>query len=93
MAGLREKTTYRSTLFPSDSSEARDALQKKATGGAASKLVRETAGWTRPNLTLGTLISASTRSFLCGRGLLSLYGGGLSSLYSRNGRRSRRNSR
>ena len=37
------------------------ALQRKATGGAMSKVVRETASWTRPGLTLGTLTSASTR--------------------------------
>ena len=35
-------------------------LQKKATGeGAMSKVVKETASWTRPCLTLGTSTSAS----------------------------------
>ena len=35
-------------------------LQRKTTGrGANSKVVRETAGWTRPCLTLGTSTSAS----------------------------------
>ena len=37
------------------------ALQKKATGGATSEVIRETAGWTRPSLTLGTSTPASTR--------------------------------
>ena len=37
------------------------ALQKKATGKATNKVVRETAGWTWPGLTLGTSISVSTR--------------------------------
>ena len=37
------------------------ALQRKATGGATSEVVRETAGWTRPGLTLGTSTPASTR--------------------------------
>ena len=36
------------------------ALQRKATRGATSKVVRETAGQTRPGLTLGTSTSAST---------------------------------
>ena len=36
------------------------ALQRKATRGATSKVVRETAGRTRPGLTLGTSTSAST---------------------------------
>ena len=35
-------------------------LQKKATGGATSKVVRKTAGQMRPGLTLGTSILAST---------------------------------
>ena len=43
MAGLQEKTTYRSALFPSGGSRTRDALQKKATNGAISEVVRETA--------------------------------------------------
>ena len=36
------------------------ALQKKATRGATSKVVRRTAGQMRPGLTLGMLTSAST---------------------------------
>ena len=40
MAGLQKKTTYRSALFPISGGEAKDALQKKATGGATSKVVR-----------------------------------------------------
>ena len=36
------------------------ALQRKATRGATSKVVRGTAGWTWPGLTLKTSISAST---------------------------------
>ena len=44
MVGLREKTTYRSALFPTGSGRARDALQKKTTGRAMSKVVKETAG-------------------------------------------------
>ena len=93
MAGLREKTTYRSAPFPSGGSGARDALQKKATRGATSEVVRETPGWTRPNLTLETLTSASIRPFLCGKSPLSLCGGGPFSLYGKDGWRSRRNSR
>ena len=85
MAGSQEKTTYRSAPFPSGGGGARDALQRKATGGATSKVVRETAGWTRSDLTLGTSTSASTRP--------SLRGGGPSSLCDGDGRRSRRNSR
>ena len=93
MAGLREKTTYRSAPFSSGGGGAKDALQRKATGRATSELVRETAGWTRPDLTLGTSISASTRSPLCGGGPLFLYGRGPSSLCGEDNRRSRRNSR
>ena len=63
------------------------ALQRKATGGATSEVVRETAGWTRPDLTLGTSTSASTRPSLCGGGPPSLCGGGPSSLCGRDGRR------
>ena len=37
------------------------ALQRKATGGATREVVRETAGWTRSGLTLGTSTSDSTR--------------------------------
>ena len=85
MAGLQEKTTYRSAPFPSGGDGARDALQWKAIGGATSEVVRKTAGWTRPNLTLGTLTLASTRP--------PLYGGDPSSLYGGNGRSFRRNSR
>ena len=40
IAGSREKTTYRSAPFPSGGGGARDALQRKATGGATSKVVR-----------------------------------------------------
>ena len=92
-AGSREKTTYRSAPFPSGGGGARDALQRKATGGATSEVVRETAGWTRPDLTLGTSTSASTRPPLCGGGPPSLCDGGPSSLCSEDGRKSRRNSR
>ena len=35
-------------------------LQKKATGRATSKVVRETTGWTRLGLTLRTSTSTST---------------------------------
>ena len=44
MAGLREKTIYKSAPFPTGDGGARDALQRKATGGATNKMVRETAG-------------------------------------------------
>ena len=40
IAGSREKTTYRSAPFPSGGGRARDALQKKATGGATSEVLR-----------------------------------------------------
>ena len=40
IAGLREKTTYRSAPFPSGGGRARDVLQRKATGEATSKVVR-----------------------------------------------------
>ena len=93
MAGLQEKTTYRSAPFPSGSGGARDALQWKAIGGVTSKVVREMAGWTRLDLTLGTSTSASTRPPLCDGGPPSLCGGGPSSLCGRDGRRSRCNSR
>ena len=53
------------------------ALQRKATGRAVSKVVKETAGWMWPDLTLGTSTSAFTKPFLCGG----------------DGKRSRRNSR
>ena len=36
------------------------ALQKKVTGGATSKVVREAAGQTRPGLIFGSSTSAST---------------------------------
>ena len=85
MAGLQKKTTYRSAPFPTGGDRARDALQKKATRGATSKVMRETAGWTRLDLTLGMSTSASTRPSLCGGGPSSLCGG--------DGRRSRRNSK
>ena len=101
IAGLQEKTTYRSAPFPSGGSRARDALQRKATEGATSEVARETAGWTRPDLTLETSISASIRPPLCGggppplcgRGPPSLCGRGPFSLCGEDGRRSRRNSR
>ena len=41
MAGLQEKGTYRSAAFLSGGGEAKDALQKKATGGAINKMVRK----------------------------------------------------
>ena len=37
------------------------ALQKKIIRGVPSEVVRETAGWTRPGLTLGTTTPASTK--------------------------------
>ena len=40
IAGSQEKTTYRSAPFPSGDGGARDALQKKVTRGATSKVVR-----------------------------------------------------
>ena len=40
MAGLQEKTTFKSAPFPSGGDGARDALQRKATGGVMSKMVR-----------------------------------------------------
>ena len=40
MAGLQEKTTYKSASFLSGSSGAKNALQKKAIEGAISKVVR-----------------------------------------------------
>ena len=52
MAGLQEKTTYRSAPFPSGGSGVGNALQKTTTEEATSKLVRETASWTWPDLTL-----------------------------------------
>ena len=63
------------------------ALQRKATGGGTSEVVRETAGWTRPGLTLGTSTSASTEPSLCGGGTPSLCGGGTPSLCGGGGRR------
>ena len=44
MAGLRKKTTYRSTPFLTGGDKAKDALQRKATRGAINKVVKETAG-------------------------------------------------
>ena len=43
MAGLQEKTTYRSALFLSSGGRVRDVLQRKATEGVTSKVIRETA--------------------------------------------------
>ena len=40
IAGSQEKTTYRSAPFPASGGGARDALQRKATGGATSGVVR-----------------------------------------------------
>ena len=85
MAGLQKKTTYRSALFPTGGGGARETLQRKATKGAMSKVVKDTAGWTRSDLTLKISISASTRLFFCDGGLSFLCGG--------DGRRSRCNSR
>ena len=93
MAGLQERTTYKLVSFSSGSGRARDALQKKATGGATSKVVKETAGLTRLDLTLKTSISAFIRPLFCYRDPLSLCSKGLSSIYNRVGRKSRRNSR
>ena len=93
MAGLQEKTTYRSTPFLSGDSRAKNILQWKATGGARSGVVRETAGWMRPNPTLGTSTLASTGPLLCDGSPPSLYCRGLSSLCGGDSRRSRRNFR
>ena len=93
IAGLQEKTTYRSAPFLFGGDRARDALQWKTTRGATSEVVKETASWTRLDLTLRTLISASTRPLLCERGPLFLYGRGPSSLCGGDGRKSRYNSR
>ena len=43
MAGLQEKTTYKSTLFLFGDGRAKDALQKKAIRRATSKMVKDTA--------------------------------------------------
>ena len=40
IAGSQKKTTYRSAPFPSGGGGARDALQRKATRGATSEVVR-----------------------------------------------------
>ena len=93
IANLQKKTTYRSVPFLSGSDRAKDALQRKATRKATSKVVTETAGWTWLNLTLETSISAFIRPFLYDRGPFSLCSRGLSSLCDRNGKRSRRNFR
>ena len=93
MAGFREKTTYRSAPFLSGGGGARDALQRKATRGAISEVVRETTGWTWPDLIFGTSTSAFTKPPLCGGGPLSLCSGNPSFLCGEDGRRSRRNSR
>ena len=92
-AGLQEKTIYRSALFPSGNNEAKDVLLKKALARAINKVVREIAGWTRLDLTLGTSTSTATRLFLCCKGLSSLYSRSLSSLCNRDTRRSRRYSK
>ena len=74
---FREKTTCRSTpsrkdylqinAFPNllvvEQEEYPHALQRKATGGATSEVIREMAGWIRPGLTLGMSTPASTRPF------------------------------
>ena len=52
MAGLQKKTIYRSIRFLSNGDRLRDALKKKATKEVMKKVVRETAGWTQPDLTL-----------------------------------------
>ena len=44
MAGLQEKTTYKSAPFPSGGGRARNILQWKAIEGAMSEVVREMAG-------------------------------------------------
>ena len=93
MAGSQEKTTYRSAPFPSGGGGAGDASQRKITRGATSEVVKETAGWTRPDMTHKMSISASIRPLLCGGGPPSLCGGGPSSLCDEDGRRSRHNSR
>ena len=93
IAGLREKTTYRLAPFLSGAGKARDVLQWKATRGATSEVVRQTAGWTRPNLTLATSTSASIRPPPYKGGPPSLCDGGPSSLYGGDGKKSRCNSR
>ena len=93
MAGLQKKTTYRSMPYPSSGGGARDALQRKATVRAISEIVRETAGWTRPDLTLGTSTSAFIRPLLWSGGPPSISGEGLSFLCSGDGRSFRRHSR
>ena len=74
MAGLQNKTTYRSALFPTGDGRVKDALQKKATKRATSEVVKETAGLTQSDLTLETLTLAFTRSFLYNKDSSSLYG-------------------
>ena len=86
MASLQEKTTYKSALFPSGGSRARNALQKKVTRGAISEVVEEMASWIRPDLTIRTSTSAFTKSFLYSGGLPFLFSRGLSFLYDRNGK-------
>ena len=93
IAGLQEKTTYRLALFLFGGSGARNALQKKTTKRARSKVMRETASYTRQDVTLETSTSAFTRSLLYGRGPPFLCVGGLSFLYGENGRKSKHNSR
>ena len=55
------QTNAFSNLVVVEQREYLHALQRKTTGrGATSEVIREIASWTRPGLTLGTLISAST---------------------------------
>ena len=42
IAGLQEKTSYKSALFPIGGSRTEDALQKKTTGSIINKVERET---------------------------------------------------
>ena len=64
---LLRKDYLQTNAFPNlmvvEQEEYPHALQRKATGGAMSKVVRETASWTQPGLTLETSTSASTRPF------------------------------
>ena len=93
IASLQEKTTYKSVFFQFSGSGARDALQKKATGGTTSKVIRGTAGWTRLDMTLGTSIATFTTSSLYDEGPPFLCDRGSSFLYNGNSKRSRRNFR
>ena len=44
IANLQKKITYRSVLFPSNGSRAKNVLQKKTTKGVTSKVIREITG-------------------------------------------------